>query len=591
MDVTSTATIPYDMELIVNPGANVKFSNGTSLVSFGKVTADGTSSNRINFTSAGSKTPGSWGTITLNGYGTMGSSIKYANIKYGTEVDILNAHNVSVRNCNIDTSSGHGLNFSYSTYCFAENNSIINYNTAHGILFQNGSNGTISNNVIKKPSLNHRGVGIYIGGGSFNTVTLNDIRGFDWGFCAGWGALASSYIGADGQRNNRITSCNTGVNVYNDSYLIFGESTGQDYYGGNSIYGNTRNTAVYNTANYLSTFYCLHTYFGPNLDTTLFYIGYQGTFTYRPYSTIDLWDGIPLLVQKKPNEVLAQVNALDIEDPNILTVQQPKYFSSSTSTSEIRDSVFLGIDLISSGRLKEAKNFFIDYITKHPDNYAAYNFLYHSADKETAPEVISFFNSLPEKVIQGHKLLLSYLYLKSGDIELSKSNNNKIIDEEKGTSNSAMAMMNNFYITLYKDNNIAQAESLLNEIKQQSELLNSIEIQTAEDALKVYGDSYISMLKKNITNNEKSFTYSLSQNYPNPFNPFTRINYEIPNDDRVTLKIYDIIGREVKVLENGYKQKGRYSVSFNASELASGVYLYQLKAGSYISTKKMILLK
>jgi hypothetical protein len=86
-------------------------------------------------------------------------------------------------------------------------------------------------------------------------------------------------------------------------------------------------------------------------------------------------------------------------------------------------------------------------------------------------------------------------------------------------------------------------------------------------------------------------SYILSQNYPNPFNPSTVINYQIAKAGNVTLKIYDVLGREVSTLVNEEKPAGSYSYSFNASTLSSGVYFYQIRSGSYISTKKMLLLK
>jgi hypothetical protein len=83
----------------------------------------------------------------------------------------------------------------------------------------------------------------------------------------------------------------------------------------------------------------------------------------------------------------------------------------------------------------------------------------------------------------------------------------------------------------------------------------------------------------------------LFQNYPNPFNPTTMIKYELPKSSDVTLIIYDILGREVKSLINENQHAGRYEISFNASGLASGVYIYQLRAKGFVSTRKMILLK
>jgi hypothetical protein len=85
--------------------------------------------------------------------------------------------------------------------------------------------------------------------------------------------------------------------------------------------------------------------------------------------------------------------------------------------------------------------------------------------------------------------------------------------------------------------------------------------------------------------------YDISQNYPNPFNPVTKINYALPKQGFVTLKIYDITGREVKVLVNEFKQAGYYTIDFNGSNFASGVYFYRIQSGSFISVKKMVLVK
>jgi hypothetical protein len=85
--------------------------------------------------------------------------------------------------------------------------------------------------------------------------------------------------------------------------------------------------------------------------------------------------------------------------------------------------------------------------------------------------------------------------------------------------------------------------------------------------------------------------YALSQNYPNPFNPVTNIIYQIPRPGNVKLIVYDILGREVKVLVEEFKKAGSYNVTFDGTSLASGVYLYRITAGDFSQTKKMILLK
>ncbi|MFQ3598401.1 MAG: T9SS type A sorting domain-containing protein [Chloroherpetonaceae bacterium] len=91
------------------------------------------------------------------------------------------------------------------------------------------------------------------------------------------------------------------------------------------------------------------------------------------------------------------------------------------------------------------------------------------------------------------------------------------------------------------------------------------------------------------SNNAKSYT--LAQNYPNPFNPTTTIQYALPNAGNVSLKIYDVLGREVANLVNGRQAAGEYTVQFNAANLASGIYFYRLQAGDFVQTKKMMLVK
>ncbi|MGD8778874.1 MAG: T9SS type A sorting domain-containing protein [Ignavibacteria bacterium] len=85
--------------------------------------------------------------------------------------------------------------------------------------------------------------------------------------------------------------------------------------------------------------------------------------------------------------------------------------------------------------------------------------------------------------------------------------------------------------------------------------------------------------------------FELSQNYPNPFNPSTLIKFSIPKAGNVTLKVYNMLGQEIKTLVNREMKVGTYEVNFNASNLASGIYFYSIKAGTFISTKKMMLLK
>lgn len=94
-----------------------------------------------------------------------------------------------------------------------------------------------------------------------------------------------------------------------------------------------------------------------------------------------------------------------------------------------------------------------------------------------------------------------------------------------------------------------------------------------------------------VHDNEIPNIYTLQQNYPNPFNPSTNISFTLPYQSHVSLKVYDILGKEVATLVNEVKAAGSYTKQWNASQFASGVYFYRLTAGSFYETKKLLLLK
>lgn len=120
------------------------------------------------------------------------------------------------------------------------------------------------------------------------------------------------------------------------------------------------------------------------------------------------------------------------------------------------------------------------------------------------------------------------------------------------------------------------------EIPLYSKLFYSTKIlgSTIQSAEFIYTPSFID-------DSKQIEAYTLCQNYPNPFNPNTIIRFQIPELSFVQLKIYDLLGNEVETLLNEFKSAGNYEVTFNANHLASGVYFYQMKCGSFIETKRM----
>lgn len=94
-----------------------------------------------------------------------------------------------------------------------------------------------------------------------------------------------------------------------------------------------------------------------------------------------------------------------------------------------------------------------------------------------------------------------------------------------------------------------------------------------------------------LSSGELPVEFSLEQNYPNPFNPNTTISYQLPTQSHVTIKVFDVLGREVTTLVDGLEEPGYKSVNFNSNGLSNGVYYYRLQAGSFVETKKLVLLR
>jgi len=114
---------------------------------------------------------------------------------------------------------------------------------------------------------------------------------------------------------------------------------------------------------------------------------------------------------------------------------------------------------------------------------------------------------------------------------------------------------------------------------------------TALDFNGVFGDGVINSIKEEKINSIIPAKFTLSQNYPNPFNPSTTIDFALPTTELVDLSIYNILGQKVVTLANGMRKAGSYSLTFDASDLASGWYIYRLQTDSKVMSRKMLLIK
>jgi tetratricopeptide (TPR) repeat protein len=258
------------------------------------------------------------------------------------------------------------------------------------------------------------------------------------------------------------------------------------------------------------------------------------------------------------------------------------------------DNILIGLDLENEGKIDDAIDYYENLIkTETYVNFALTN-LASIRNKYSKPGINDYF----EKIISGHdkhygkvKKLMGDIFLQNDQFDNAIMAYNDVITNSPKDYDGINARFEKLFGYLHIKNNISMAAKILLELKgmnlTDSEQL--LRFQIADNF--IHGAGSGSNVDIKLQDNLTPTEFSLSQNFPNPFNPVTMIRYQILKPGMVTLKVYDILGREVATLVNGNKIEGTYDISFDASKLTSGIYIYQLIANNYISSKKMILLK
>ncbi len=580
--IQNTITVSNGVTLTILPGTQIMFQNGKSLIINGKLIANGTSSQPITLTRSGSS--GSWGPIVLNGSGASGSTLNYVKMTHGTEVQVINTSNVTISNSRFENTS-YGIRFSNSTGSANYNKMLVGGGN-YGIRVENGSNVTVNINEIKQKSF-----GISYTGGSFGYMGGNDVVNTSNGVSISNSSnprfknVPNAY-----SKNNRISyNSIVGLSIYNSFPVMY---DGMICNGKQSITNNAEVDLYY----YHSGGYYLDAigvyWNGGNPANAIIIQGHPSSPIWTfPYLTTDPWSGVPLPSiqddEVPDGMILASISSLGTSANSTQSV---------ALDSASRDPLLEGIQLQEEGRFVEAMDFFISYLEENPNSHRAYTELYNCYSDETADKIVSYFESLP---ITGgeEKLLLNYLYLKQGKVASAKDVNNTIISRDGSTTHSMRANLNNFYIALYHEDDPKTAAALLNNIERQKELLDETEVLFARYALETYvgpdglkGEDYLTPESEDISST-KVYKIEIDQNYPNPFNPTTVISFSLPETDRITLRVYDIIGRVVAVLADDVYESGRHEVAFDASRLSSGMYFYTLTTSANSITKRLLLVK
>ncbi|MBI5726230.1 MAG: T9SS type A sorting domain-containing protein [Ignavibacteriales bacterium] len=557
--IGSNLIVPAGKTLTILPGAHVKFANNyTNLIVNGSLQCQYNPA-AGNITFDPEFVTNYSGQIIFDGSASSASVLQHVTITNGAGIQCINGASPTIQNC-ILTRSAQGIYISNSQP------SIIN-NTIYDPV-QNGIYGTaagfsplIQGNTITKVTNPHNYQGIYLGA-STPALINNVISGFCNGAYIGGGCVANTgwdyYSGCNNRITDNINGISTGWGA--TTYAGLDDATGS----GNSIFGNISfDVNTYQYSNF-SGFYC---YWG---DDPKFQA--DGT-SYNDISNFLLSDPC--------GDSYKSIASNYVQPGNTLKKSG-------------KENILTGIKLEKQGKIDEAIAFFKKLIKRDEQAKSAFTQLVTIKNKYSRPELMEYFTSILDKKNKHYgavKKLLGDMLLQNNQFDDAIAAYNEAASNCTVAHDGIDARFEKLFAYLHKKNNTAAALQVLNELQGMhlTDAEHVIRLQVAENL--VAGTQY--SMYKNTISTEISVPSAcvLSQNYPNPFNPATIITYALPKAGQVTIKVYDVLGKEVACLINGYKSEGSYTVSFDASKLSSGVYVYQLHSNDIFISKKMVLAK
>jgi|GEM_PF-2603945 len=558
------------LTLTIEPGAILCFAPGTGLTVNGTLLMNGTSTKNIGLTSTNYLNK--WNGITFNS-GSSGS-VEYCNISYALTGITCSSTLPMIRYNTISNNTIGIYVLNVATPLNEISFNTIKNNSSRGINLYSASpkiyDNTISNNgeygintYYSSPYLYH------------NTITSHRLSALNFFYYSSaklvpWNAYGY-YWGAG--RNTITYNPGDGVCASYWSNLYLGSSP---YGGYNRIYGNWgREIEAY----YGCTVTAQLNWWGAYPPDTLEFYGYQ--------SAID-----------HTNELRR-----DPDQPQGIIARGLNEMNTNPLVSHSGKSDFeRGIRLQLEGKFDEAITAFDTYINANTSdaNSAAALVRIDECYRLSGKEGISSYlqNSIRPKANKNNMLDAVSVELEAQCLIEDK----RYTEAAKNYSNLA-SKYNNSEVEKYSLFNEGYVYlAYLKDFKKASKKFDELAAKYSDDQL-VFESNYLlnqAAIESGQNNTSQQLQksesvtptdYQLAQNYPNPFNPTTTINYQLPKAGHVTLKIYDVLGNEVKTLVNEMKEMGRYTATFDASKLASGMYVYQIKANDFMATKKMLLLK
>ncbi|HMQ80186.1 MAG TPA: T9SS type A sorting domain-containing protein [Ignavibacteria bacterium] len=553
-------------------------------------------------------------TDNYNPFGSPGAvEISNCTFKNSTSSDLLNyvyvnnSYNVLIKGCNSEKTGSGGFTAGIiAEYCptngvaIADNN--LNYVTTGISLLQ--SSEYIGRNTITGST--NSGTGIYLDN-SNGTIEYNTVNNFQKSV---YGSYSSPYMLKNTLSNAYVKNIDLASNSYPVMKPVVSGSTLRWLGGDNTITGTPSNSGIAFADCYplMDSGYNRITVNGSD------YMNGNFTFVYTTVNAkINYWYDNP-----------PQSSLFDISGGN---VNYSDAFDGSTLPSTdgtelnsigwgMYDTVFTKSfgdnstpeDLFMQAYTEEMSQNYTDAITHYKEVVSSYKTssfapvslsrIFNSLEKSHASSsdyqiIQSYYNSIKSNSaypVESRELAEDFVIkskVKQGNVEDAVNDYNAIYQSNQNNSKGLHALLNKYCLE-----NMVQGDNLSGNTNYQNHKINVLSLITGEN-----------IKTSSFTNNNTPKQFRLLQNYPNPFNPVTNIKYEIPKDVNVSIKIYDILGREVFSF-NEYKLAGSYEVQFDGSNFASGMYFYKMVVGElrnksgntnngeiFTDTKKMVLLK
>jgi hypothetical protein len=550
LNLKDNSSITVNGTFVVNQGDTLKFQEGSSIIVNGTLSTLGSFEHPVFFDSGeASPTSGDWDGLVANPGSTV--NLSYTIIKYAEQGLMIEDSDYSVNN-SLFGDCILGIN----VYACTGESVIDNCN------FSNNSYAVTS--MYAEPIIT-------------NCYFVNN---GDAVVC--W--TGNAYLGAvDQYGNNYFEGNDYNIQAVEGGYAFLGRNT-CTLQGGNNSFVNSSNTVYHLEAANSSTIIAENNYWGSNPpQTSKFSCDNSSSIDYAPYLFAAPSKSIKSItppeeiqynteINTKGNLEGAGQNENDSFNPewpldwqlmycrNLVMVK--KYSKASILLKKIiRDN----IDSVQMGfafnLLKQAsKN----------DHEGLLNYLSNSINGNSEHETFAkiYFADLDKKNAKN-----TFVNISSNSLTSSR--------------NKEYALASKIIYEAFEEKDLSQAINSFNEFK--NLYPNSKSLNLFATLLKQpHGNK---LHKEGSTEIVNPVEYALYSNYPNPFNPETKIKYCIAKPGFVTLKVYDILGKEVATLVNGTQKEGEYEVSFNAANLTAGVYIYSLKSGVFSESKKMLLIK